>query len=180
MPKRSGVEKVLHDAVDQAEPVAADAEQLTLIPENGASDARAPGAEKQGAGRPAGSLNRNTKEMVRYLSTFGAGPLAGLARIVNQVDQDTGLPDFKGIAKHAGVSHKVAVQMWMKAADVLAPYMHQKLPTAININQQDGDVDLIVVNPGKTIFDPESDPEDLLQGRFGDVMDAEVIEDENQ
>lgn len=76
---------------------------------------------RSGPGRPKGSRNRSTAQMVRYLNSFGQGPLVGLARIVNMVDA-AGLPDLPAIARHCGMERAEAAEFWLRCArDASAP-----------------------------------------------------------
>lgn len=130
----------------------------------------APGGEKK-AGRPKGAVNRSTAQMVRYLNTFGQGPLVGLAKIVNMVDA-FGLPDFAAIAKVTGMERADAARFWRDCARELAPYQHQKLPIAVAVRTET-DLDILVVNAGATIDDAPTDLDDLLGGAFGEVIEGE-------
>jgi hypothetical protein len=174
MSGKAGLDKVLSQerpAVQAS--LEAQPEQLAMLPE----------AEKRGPGKPAGARNRRTDEMVRYLNTFGQGPLVGLAKVVNAIrfhDQGelAGMPDFTELARALGMKRSDAAAFWRSCAVDLAPYMHQKLPVAIDVTG-DSSGSLVVVNLGAVQGDPETDLGDLLGGHIGDVVDHEPSE-ENQ
>lgn len=184
MSGEAGIGKVLSDdGLDL--PAAQPAEQLALLPAAaGASDAHAPGAggapaaagggDGGGRGRPKGARNRRTDEMVRYLNTFGQGPLVGLAKIVNAIRfGPDGLPDFAELAKALGMKRREAAAFWQTCAVQLAPYMHQKLPTAIDVTG-DSAGSLVVVNFGAQQGEPDSDLNELLGGHLGEIIEGEI------
>lgn len=198
MSGEAGIGKVL--AEDGAPvPAASVGEQLALIPDAGsASGAHAPGAggnsgaaaapagggdggsDGGGRGRPKGARNRRTDEMVRYLNTFGSGPLVGLARVVNAIQFGAdGLPDFAELASALGMKRKEAAQFWQTCAVQLAPYMHQKLPMAIDVTG-DSAGSLVVVNFGAQQGEPESDLNELLGGHLGEIIDGEIVDGDSK
>lgn len=79
-----------------------------------------------------------------------AAPLVGLARVVNAIEFGAdGLLDFRQLAQALGMKRKEAAQFWQTCAVQLAPYMHQKLPTAIDVTG-DSAGSLVVVNFGRS------------------------------
>lgn len=192
MSGEAGIGKVLaDDGLDL--PPASSGEQLPLLPAaGGTSGAHAPGAggrsaapapaegDGGGRGRPKGARNRRTDEMVRYLNTFGSGPLVGLARVVNAISfGPDGLPDFRELAQALGMKRKEAAAFWQTCAVQLAPYMHQKLPTAIDVTG-DSAGSLVVVNFGAQQGEPDSDLNELLGGHLGDIIDGELAGGEGE
>lgn len=199
MSGRAGIDKVLSD--DGPEPPARiEGEQLPLLGGHEApSDAHAPAAQRpaapaaaggggsgggdgdgSGRGRPKGARNRRTDEMVRYLNTFGQGPLVGLAKVVNAIRfGPDGLPDFGELAQALGMKRKEAAQFWQACAVQLAPYMHQKLPTAIDVTG-DSAGSLVVVNFGAGQDDAPSDLNELLGGHLGEIIDGEIVDGDSE
>jgi hypothetical protein len=181
---KAGIGKVLDEAapalaarLDQAAK-SGKGEQLPLLP-----GATAEG-EKRGRGRPEGARSRRTDEMVRYLNRFGEGPLVGLAKVVNAIrfrelteGELAGLPDFRPLARALGMKVADAATFWRQCAGDLAPYMHQKLPIAVDVTG-DSAGSLVVVNLGAVQGDPATDLAQLLGGRLGEVIDGEIEGDE--
>lgn len=180
MSGKAGIERVLGE--DAPTLPAAGGEQLALIEDATPRAQPAAGGssgEASGRGRPQGARNRRTDEMVRYLNTFGSGPLVGLARVVNLIKWGAdGMPDFADLAKALGMKKKEAAMFWRDCARELAPYMHQKLPIAVDVTG-DSAGSLVVVNLGAVQGDPDTDLGDLLGGHLGDVIDHDDSE-ENQ
>jgi hypothetical protein len=190
MSGRAGIDKLLREAAD---PVQAErAEQLPLLPSLDAPDEAAPSAgiadtpsQAGEGGKRVRGRNRRTDEMVRYLFRFGEGPLVGLAKIVNSIrfreeqGELHGLPDFRPLARALGMETAEAATFWRQCAGDLAPYMHQKLPMAIDVTG-DSAGSLVVVNLGATSSDPETDLGDLLGGHLGEIIDVEPDSEENQ
>lgn len=91
-------------------------------------------AEKRGPGRPAGSKNKSTEEWSRFILTRYRSPLIGLAEIAQATplalqDELGGAPSE---TNKGGVSLAECVKIIMAAQQALAPYLHQKQPTAID------------------------------------------------
>lgn len=90
-------------------------------------------AERRGRGRPAGSRNKSTEEWSRFILSRYRSPLLGLAEIAQSTPQDLqaalGMPDTEG---KGGVTLAGALGIIMQAQTALAPYLHQKQPTAID------------------------------------------------
>lgn len=98
---------------------------------DGAGELELP-AGPRGRGRPPGSRNRSTDEWARFLLTRYRSPLIGLAEIAQATPAELqaalaveGKPD-------EGVTLPEALRLIMQAAATLAPYLHQKQPTAID------------------------------------------------
>lgn len=113
-------------------PPTAAGEQLSLLP-GAASEARKPG-------RPAGSQNSSTKEWQRYLLGRYGSPLERLATIVAMPLQQ--------VCKELKCDLVEAHDRQVEAAKALAPYVHQRLPQAVELST-DGDVVLNLVIGGQ-------------------------------
>lgn len=186
MSGKAGIEKHIDDAAERP-PSPGEGDQAALPGFEPAQTAHAPGVEdpkpldgqiETPRGRPPGSRNRKTAEMVRYLNTFGAGPLVGLAKVVNLVTPQ-GLPDIDKLHDLLGLPKDECARFWRDCAKELAPYMHQKLPIAVDVRRDD-DGDLLVINMGAVQGDPETTFDQLPGHLAGDVEDAEIIEDESE
>lgn len=93
-------------------------------------------ATVRGRGRPPGSGNKTSSEMAKYLNARYASPLIGMAEIAaRSVDE---------LAKELNCTKLDAFKMQFQALKELAPYMHQKLPTAIDLGDI-GDVSLTII-----------------------------------
>ncbi len=112
-------------------PPTADGEQLSLLPGE-AVEGRKPG-------RPAGSQNASTKEWQKYLLGRYGSPLEKLAIIVAMPLQQA--------AEELGCKLVEAHDRQVEAAKALAPYIHQRLPQAVELSA-DGDVVLNLVLGG--------------------------------
>lgn len=86
-----------------------------------------PGGEtvKGGPGRPKGSRNRSTRDLVKLIEATGKNPIIGLAEVV-------AMP-IDAIAATLGCKKIEAAEFWRKCANDLAPYVAQKLPIAIDL-----------------------------------------------
>lgn len=113
------------------------AEQLALLPVPGdgvGGDEKA--SERAGKGRPAGSRNKSTMEMVAFIRARYPNPLIFLAQTYSRpVDQ---------LAQELGCKKKEAFDLMVTAAKNLAPYMEQKQPVAVEITDK-GVVQLVIV-----------------------------------
>jgi len=103
-------------------------EQLMLaglpLGEVGRGEAAAPAieAERKG-GRPPGARNRRTMEWVEYMGGRYRSPLIVLAEIYSR--------PVDALAMELGCTRYEAFQLQLRAAEQLAPYLHQKLPLAV-------------------------------------------------
>lgn len=91
-------------------------------------------AAPRGRGRPPGSRNRSTEEWSRFLLTRYRSPLIGMAEIAQasplELQRELGGAPVKG--EPGGCSLVDALRLIMQAQQALAPYLHQKQPTAID------------------------------------------------
>lgn len=91
-------------------------------------------AGPRGRGRPPGARNRSTDEWARFLLTRYRSPLLGLAEIAQATPQElqAALGGAPTAANPDGVTLPECLRLIMQAAGTLAPYLHQKQPTAID------------------------------------------------
>lgn len=131
----------LATAADMLRAAAADeareeAEQLSLLPALPLGEARpagggTSGAVRRGPGRPKGAKNRSTEAWTEFLLSKHRSPLEVMASVANR-----SLRDLKAELEAAGFTVKASdgielLKLQLAAADRLAPYLHQKQPTAI-------------------------------------------------
>lgn len=91
----------------------------------GESDAAAP----RGRGRPPGSRNWVDGQLEKYLAARGyIHPAIGWAEICSR--------PIKSIARELGIKGDKAAAIWLRASELLAPHIAQKLPIAVQIDQR--------------------------------------------
>jgi hypothetical protein len=138
----SGVEAVVDQAVKSAEPAPAAAQLalpgLPLAAQGEAARDPAAGGEPGKSGRPKGALNRRTEEFVEYILSRYRSPLVGLAETYSRSVAD--------LASELGCTKLEAFQLQQAAMVNLAPYLHQKLPQAVQIDGK-GLVAVSIVDP---------------------------------
>lgn len=108
------------DALGAAPEVPAGAEQMALLPD-------VVSGEAGGSGRPKGARNRRTQEWVDFLLARHRAPLEVLAEVMTKG------PD--ALRAELGCERLEAFDRWLRVAEALLPYLHQKQPMAI---QADG------------------------------------------
>lgn len=91
-----------------------------------------------GPGRPRGSKNRTTQDLVRLIEATGRHPVLAMAEIV--------ATPIDVIAKTLGCKKLEAAEYHRKVMSDLAPYVAQKLPTAVQISG--ANAGMLVVNLG--------------------------------
>jgi len=128
---------------DPAAPVPGDVqvEQLELLPLTQAG-ASVSGAENlapsvRGAGRPVGSKNKNTEAWRDYILSRYQSPLVALAETYSR--------SAKELSKELGCPVVKAFEIQISAAKELAPYVHQKMPIAVDAGNG-GLISLVINN----------------------------------
>lgn len=101
-------------AADQAVPAPAPPEQLQLLPPE---PARPPG-------RPAGSINRRSADLVAYLDAQGARPSHQLAKLLGPGDP---FELIEAMAKRLGVAKVEAFDRYVRVAETLLRYTERQL-----------------------------------------------------
>ena len=132
-------------------------EQVPLFPvpmmDDDADDAKQDGG-KRGAGRPAGSKNRSTEEWRNYLFARYRSPLIGMAEIANrdvlELARELRFETDTRKAKPEELLELLKVQLACR--DKLAPYLHSKMPMAIEA----GEHGLINLTIGGAIVGPSN------------------------
>jgi len=93
--------------------------------------------EKRGPGRPAGSKNKRAEDWADYILTQYRSPLILFAETYSR--------SLESLQKELHCTAKEAFMIQMDAATRLAPYIHQKLPQAIEIETEKGLINLTMV-----------------------------------
>jgi hypothetical protein len=146
----------------------------------GLGDAPAPAA--RGPGRPAGSMNRRSKDWQRWWELSGnKHPLEFLAKVISSTPEQLRatygsamvLDDDGKDARLAGLGAKDVLALQIRAAEAALPYLEQKLPMAVEDVSEGKRMILIVggMTPAQS---------DAAKERFGlrvrDVQNQGVIE----
>ncbi|HRJ67482.1 MAG TPA: hypothetical protein PLW48_10125, partial [Alphaproteobacteria bacterium] len=95
--------------------------------EAGARVMAVPGAPR-GAGRPAGSKNRSTQEWRRFLLSRHASPLQAMMQCYSMPTDE--------LARLLSCTKESAYKLQLQCAKECAPYLHQKMPLAIDTGDQ--------------------------------------------
>jgi hypothetical protein len=154
---KDGLKSAIAELHDPSAPVpgSENAEQLQLLclPLETAGEIAAEN-ERRGPGRPAGAKNKNTEEWRKYLLTKYRSPLEALAQ--------TYCMSVADLAKRLGLQRAPtfdeALELFkvqITAAKELAPYVHQKMPLAID-GGENGLIQL-VINQGQAAMQTGQD-----------------------
>lgn len=103
--------------------------------ENGAENV----SEVRGRGRPAGAKNKSTKEWQAFLLSQYRSPLVVLAETYSR--------DVIELSRQLSCSLLEAFKIQLAAAKELAPYVHQKMPQAVELGE--GGLIQLTINTGK-------------------------------
>ena len=129
-------------------PGADESEQLGLLPELPLDSGfeRQGSAGPRGRGRPPGAKNKNTEEWRKFLLATGRSPLEVLQQTFScSIEQLA-----RALGRDAPVTFDQALELYklqIQAAKELAPYVHQKMPLAID-NGNGGGLIQLVINQG--------------------------------
>jgi hypothetical protein len=96
---------------------------------------------RSGPGRPRGSRNRTTRDLVKLIEGHGRHPVIAMAEIV--------ATPIDVLAKTLGCKKIEAAEYHRKVMADLAPYVAQKLPTAVQV--QGANAGLLVINTGAPV-----------------------------
>lgn len=94
-----------------------------------------------GPGRPRGSTNRTTRDLVKLITAHGKHPLLAMAEIVST--------PIDAIAKTLSCSKLEAAEYHRKVMSDLAPYVAQRLPLAVQM--QGANAGVLIINTGGPI-----------------------------
>lgn len=100
-------------------------EGLPALPADEVARRQAIRAGNRGLGRPKGAVNRRTEMWAQHLLGRGASPLLMM--------QETYLRPVADLARELGCTLLEAFELQLKAAIELAPYLHGKMPVAIDL-----------------------------------------------
>lgn len=166
--EKPGIAAALGLAMDQAEASARDgAEQLPLLPLSEPEEGAVATSRRLGPGRPKGSLNRKTGDMLRYLQRRYPSPLEVLAQTWSRPVQD--------LADELGIKPAAALDIQQRAAIAALPYFHEKRPVAVDVTS--GGRPLLILG------DLSAEDRAGLAQLLGDdaiEIEAEIISQENQ
>jgi len=116
----------MHDPA-AAVPGAIDGEQLSMLPlDRKIAEKNLP--TPRGPGRPPGAKNKNTEEWRTYLLSRYSSPLEGLAQTYSIPIED--------ICAMLNCTKLEAFKLQLQAMKELAPYVHQKMPLALDVGDQ--------------------------------------------
>ena len=121
-------------------------------------------AKAAGKGRPKGSRNRSTAELVKLICAKGRHPLIAMAEIVAMP-----IPD---IALMLGCKPIEAAEYHRKVMAELAPYVAQRQPLAVQV--AGANAGMLVINLGTPIGEGQ------LGGLDMKLIEAEAADEENQ
>ena len=120
-------------------------------------------------GRPKGARNRTTRDLVKLIEATGRHPILAMAEIV--------ATPIDVIAKTLGCTKLEAAEYHRKVTSDLAPYVSQKLPTAVQV--QGADAGMLVINLGGLAGTGEGGLR-ALGGQLVDLTAADPGSEENQ
>lgn len=167
--EKTGIKQAVSELHNPNDPVPGsdEGEQLALLPLCELSyDASGEATVKKGrgAGRPAGSKNKNTKEWADYILSKYASPLEVLAKTYSR--------PVELLAAELNCSRLEAYKVQVAAARELSPYIHQKQPTAIDV----GENGLISLSINTGQFAGEKASDDDLQSV--EILNSKIIENQ--
>jgi len=108
------------------------ARQLALLPED-ADAAEAEIERARGPGRPAGSVNRSTRQMRDFILKNFTDPAVGLAASGLRSTWPASIAAARAIAAELGCKTIEAIELMRKCSAELMPYVHSKQPLAVNL-----------------------------------------------
>ncbi len=174
--EKVGLNAALQDTVDTTEPPAPAAEQSALpldLPDEllavaAGIDRDLAMAPRRRAGRPPGAKNRRTGAWSEFLLKRGSSPLMVLQDIYS-------LP-VEELARRLNCDRIDALKLQISCAKELAPYIHQKMPVAVEVDENKV-VRLVLAEGGD--FDGAAIADDGLQitaieGDFETVENQQV------
>lgn len=120
---------------------------------------------RRGRGRPVGSRNRRTEDWQRLVLSTHRSPLLVLADVYSMPVEE--------LAKRLKCDLLDAAKLQITAARELAPYVHQRLPQAVDLNVGGALPTLTIVMPGAAA--PGS-PASAEAGEVVDLLADDIVE----
>lgn len=139
MAEKAGIAAALESLGATAEPSElGEGEQLELLPSLPAAVTIGGAAVPRGAGRPPGARNRSTEAWRQYLLQRFGSPLEALLQVATSpIDE---------LAREMGLKRGAAFRIQVDALEAALPYLHQKLPQAVELGLTDAPVLNLVVS----------------------------------
>lgn len=146
---KQGLKSAVAELFDPAEPLPGSESQQLMLPALPleAGDDAAAAERRRGPGRPAGAKNKNTEAWRNFILSRHRSPLEALAMTFNMTIAD--LAARLGLKNPPTFDQALELfKVQMTAARDLAPYVHQKMPLAIE-GEGGGGLIQLVINQGQ-------------------------------
>lgn len=117
--------------------------QLPELPLDSALEAWDIAPKARGRGRPPGAKNKSTEEWREYLLTRGQSPLVVLQQTFSMSVGELAL----ALGKTGHLTFDQALELYklqIMAAKELAPYLHSKMPQAVDVGGEGGLIQLVI------------------------------------
>jgi len=125
----NGIEAVVAQAQAEAGDVLEAATQLPLLPAAPAMPAAGGGGDGgRRGGRPKGARNKSTEDFRQYVLARYRSPLIAMAETFSRSVAD--------LARELDCDRLEAFKLQLRAMESLAPYLHQRLPQAVQIENK--------------------------------------------
>lgn len=149
MAEKAGIAAALESLGATAEPELAEAEQLELLPSLPAAIGADGVARPRGPGRPPGARNRSTEAWRAYLLQRFGSPLEALLQVATAKTSE--------LARDMGLKPGDAFRIQVDALEAALPYVHQKLPQAVEVHGEGAVLNLVV---SQEVYNQVARPED--------------------
>lgn len=126
--KGGGTQAAVERALAEKPIEIAEDEQIELLPDLIGTKKGDGRAQSGKVGRPAGATNKRVTEYANYLLSRYSSPLEVLAQIATARVDD--------LKKEIGCTKLAALQEKRLAAMALLPYVHQKMPVAVDVTNR--------------------------------------------
>ena len=163
--RKSGLQAAVELTREESEPPeGAATEQLPLIPagelHEGGEPIKRGEARRRGPGRPPGARNKSTDAWRDFILARYQSPLIALAETYSRSVVD--------LKDELGCSLLEAFQLQQQAAKELAPYLHSKMPQAVQVDAK-GDFTLIIEGGAGGAVGVPGDDAVVIEGEIGDM-----------
>lgn len=153
---KAALDLALADPAASSAPIEPGGEQLPLLP----AEALAVEIEREnqaailrGPGRPKGSKNRKTEDWIDYINTNYGNPMVVLAKaMIEPLDQ---------VRRALGGTLAEADKRRRECAEALLPFMHQKLPQAVELDK--GIAQLVINMNGASVEVKPGEPNRTIE-----------------